>query len=55
MRKNAEQNIVRGESKFGWENARKYSLRILQESLNAETRPPREREPGSGLELTPKS
>jgi hypothetical protein len=32
---------------------------LLSESLflrdNAETRPPREREPGSGLELTPKS
>jgi hypothetical protein len=52
MRKNTEQNISRGVSKFGWENTR---LRILKIAMKAETRPPREREPGFGLELTPKS
>jgi hypothetical protein len=56
MRKNTEQNILRGVSKFHWENARKLTLKKFNEALmNADTRPPREREPGPGLELTPKS
>ena len=55
MRKNTEQRILLGVSKIPWENAAKFSIKILKESLKAETRPPREREPGSGLELTPKS
>ena len=51
MRKNTEQNILHGVSKFGWENLRPRLLEVS--SYKAETRPPREREPGSGLELTP--
>jgi hypothetical protein len=52
MRKNTEQNILRGVSNFGWENTR---LRILKIAIKAETRSPRGREPGFGLELTPMS
>jgi hypothetical protein len=52
MRKNTEQNILRGVSKSGWENAPPSGLQNL---AKAETRPPLSREPGFGLELTPKS
>jgi hypothetical protein len=55
MRKNTEQQILLGVSKMRWENAAKFSLKNPKRILKAETRPPREREPGFGLELTPKS
>jgi hypothetical protein len=52
MRKNSEQRILLGVSKMRWENVANFPQKFLGK---AETRPSLAREPGFGLELTPKS
>jgi hypothetical protein len=53
MQKNADLNILPSVSILNWENAPTTSSENTRKK--AETRPPLSREPGSGLELTPKS